>query len=174
MRRRCVAIAAVVALFVATPAAADPIVTDLPAPAQDPATLGRPTSPSAPPAVSSGSSSSAGGATSISTAAAATMGASLPATLTPDLSKPLQLLSGSVVETDGGSDLRLPPGRFLTEPVWSKFDAEIRRLQNAETNLTAQNKSLQAALGGWQPGWWTLLTMACGAGAAGWWLHGKL
>lgn len=94
--------------------------------------------------------------------------------VTPDLSKPVQLLSDSVVKTDGGSVLHLPPGRYYRENVWAALDAELRRLQDAETSLTAQNASLRNSLNSWQPGWWTLLTVACGAGAAGWWLHGKL
>lgn len=94
---------------------------------------------------------------------------------TPDLSKPLQLLSGSVVQTDGGSTLRLPPGRFLTEDLWGKLDTELRRLQTAEVRLTAENTSYHKQLDtGWQPGWWTLLSVVAGAGAAGWWLRGRL
>lgn len=101
--------------------------------------------------------------------------ASLPTQLVEvDLSRPVQLLSDSVVVTDGGSELHLPPGRYYRENVWATLDTELRRLQTQETRLTAENASLKAALGGWQPGWWTLLTVACGAGAAGWWLHGKL
>lgn len=98
-----------------------------------------------------------------------------PAPVTPDLSKPLQLLSDSVVRTDGGSVLRLPPGRFLTEDLWGKLDAELRRLQTAEVRLTAENASYKASLStGWQPGWWTLLSVVAGAGATGWYLRGKL
>jgi len=97
-----------------------------------------------------------------------------PVDVTPDLSKPVQLLSDSVVKTDGGSVLHLPPGRYYRENVWVVLDTEIRRLQAQETRLTAENASLRTAVGGWQPGWWTLLTVACSAGAAGWWLHGKL
>jgi hypothetical protein len=101
--------------------------------------------------------------------------ADLPTQLiTPDLSKPLQTLSDSVLQTDGGSEIRLPPGRFYTEAVWARLDAEFRRLQTVETRLTAENASLRATLGGWSPGWITILSVAAGAGAAGWWLHGKL
>jgi hypothetical protein len=69
---------------------------------------------------------------------------------------PLHLKSGSSVKTDGGSDLRLPPGYFLTEPDWSKLDAELRRLQNAETRLDAENKSMRKSLDD-GPGWGTLI-----------------
>lgn len=92
----------------------------------------------------------------------------------PDLSAPLHLPSDSVIQTDGGSILRVPPGRYLREDLWTRLDAETKRLQDAETRLTATNASLRATLGGWQPGWWTVLAIATGGVGAGWWLHGKL
>jgi hypothetical protein len=84
------------------------------------------------------------------------------------------LASGSAVHTDGGSDLRLPPGYFVDAPGWAKLDAETKRLQDAEVRLTAENHSLRAATSGWQPGWRTLaLTLATGL-AGGWYLHSRL
>lgn len=58
--------------------------------------------------------------------------------------------------TEGGTDLRLPPGYYLPEPVWRALDTEVRRLQDQETRLTAENASLTESATGWQPGWKTL------------------
>lgn len=89
----------------------------------------------------------------------------------PDLSRPVRLLSGSTVRTDGGSVLHLPPGRFLREDLWQTLDAETRRLQDVETRLTATNADLRATLGGWQPGWWALLGAAVAGVGAGWYVR---
>lgn len=70
--------------------------------------------------------------------------------------KPLRLHSASSMKTDGGVDLRLPPGYFLTEPDWDKLDKEVRRLQDAETRLSAENKSMRKSLDS-GPGWGTLV-----------------
>lgn len=87
-----------------------------------------------------------------------------------DLTRPLKLLSGSTVTTDGGSTLRLPPGRFLTESVWERLDAEVVRLQAAETRLTAENKSFRASIDAGAasgPSWWMLAgAFALGAATA--------
>jgi hypothetical protein len=55
----------------------------------------------------------------------------------------------------------LPVGTHVLEPpAWDKLDAETRRLQDAETRLTAENKSLRSQAGnGWRPGWKTLTTV---------------
>lgn len=47
----------------------------------------------------------------------------------------------------------LPPGHFVDEPSWSLLDNELRRLQDAETRLTAENHSLRETTKGWRPGW---------------------
>lgn len=84
------------------------------------------------------------------------------------------IASPSTVKTDGGTDLRLPPGYFLDEPTYSRLDVEMRRLQDAETNLTAQNKALRTDVSGFQPGWKTLaITLASGI-VLGWTLREKL
>jgi hypothetical protein len=68
----------------------------------------------------------------------------------------------------------LPPGRFLDERSWVTLDEEQRRLQDQETRLTAENKSLRATASAWQPGWKTLtLTLAVGL-AGGWYLNSRL
>jgi hypothetical protein len=85
----------------------------------------------------------------------------------------LHLLTPSTVHTDGGSDLHLPPGYFLDEATRGALDIEMKRLQDAETRLTAENTSLTASVG-WAPGWYTLaVTLAAGI-ALGWYAHDKL
>lgn len=140
MRRRAAAVAVLLALLAAAPAAGDP-------------------APTAPPTVIT---------------PAPTDSAFEPVEVKPDLSKPVQIVSDSVVQTDGGSILHLPPGRYYRENVWAALDTEIRRLQAAETRLAAENASLHKTLGGWQPGWWTLVTVLSAGAAGGWYLRGKL
>lgn len=84
----------------------------------------------------------------------------------PDPAHVLHLHTGSHVVTLGGSTLDLPPGWFLPEPRWDALDAETKRLQDAETRLTAENKSLRSAAGAWSPGWRTLI-IAVGVGVIG-------
>lgn len=49
----------------------------------------------------------------------------------------------STVQTEGGSSLSLPPGYFLDEETWQERDLELKRLQEQETRLVAENKSLR-------------------------------
>ncbi len=94
---------------------------------------------------------------------------------TAEAPPPTHLASSSAVHTDGGSDLRLPPGYFLAEPTWLRLDAETRRLQDAETRLRAENTSLRAsAATGWQPGWYTVVLAVSGGIALGVYLDHKL
>lgn len=60
----------------------------------------------------------------------------------------------------------VPPGHFVDTGSWDKLDAELRRSQNAETGLRAENKSLRTAVSGWTPGWKTI-TAALVVGLAG-------
>lgn len=76
---------------------------------------------------------------------------------------PIHLKSPSEVRTARGSELRLPPGYFLPEPTWAKLDNEIRRLQEAETRLKAENESLRAV----PSTSWGSWTLAAGALAGG-------
>jgi hypothetical protein len=55
----------------------------------------------------------------------------------------LRLLSTARCTTEGGSEIELAPGRYLPEPVWLALDGEARRLQDAETRLGAENRSLR-------------------------------
>jgi hypothetical protein len=92
----------------------------------------------------------------------------------PDLSHYVHLESSSHVTTDGGSTLTLPPGYFFDAPTYSAVDAEFHRLQDAETRLTAENKSMRASLASWEPGWYVLGGAVLSALALGWELRSKL
>lgn len=50
----------------------------------------------------------------------------------------------------------IPPGRFVDEGTWGRLDAELRRSQDAETRLQAENRKLRDSVSGWSPGWRTL------------------
>lgn len=58
----------------------------------------------------------------------------------------------------------LPVGTEILLPeAVTKLDVEIKRLQEAETRLSAENHSLRDTAKSWQPGWKTLLvTLATG------------
>ncbi len=49
----------------------------------------------------------------------------------------------SKLVTEKGAELRLPPGYFLDEKSWQERDLEMRRLQEQETRLGAENRSLR-------------------------------
>lgn len=51
--------------------------------------------------------------------------------------------SPSQIETEKGSKLSLPPGYFLDEKTWQERDLEMKRLQEQETRLKAENASLK-------------------------------
>lgn len=53
------------------------------------------------------------------------------------------LKSASTLRTEKGSELQLPPGYFLDEETWQERDLEMRRLQEQEARLAAENKSLR-------------------------------
>lgn len=80
----------------------------------------------------------------------------------------LHFVSPFHLKTDGGSELHLPPGYYLDEAKFTRLDNELRRLQEREVRLDAENKSLRASAGGWTPGWKTLMG-AIIVGAAGSW-----
>ena len=63
----------------------------------------------------------------------------------------------------------LPPGRFLAEPTWARLDDEVRRLQDAEVRLTAENASLRKDAAGWRPGWKSLASAVLVGVALGAW-----
>lgn len=70
------------------------------------------------------------------------------------------------ITTPRGTVLELPPGYYLAEPTWSALDAELRRLQERETRLEAENTSLRKSTTERPPGWGTL-ALVTGALATG-------
>lgn len=91
---------------------------------------------------------------------------------------PIHLQTSAEVKTDGGSQLRLPPGYFLDEPAWSALDTELRRLQDAETRLAAENTSLRASARTTTPtsppSWYVVVSTFATGVAVGWYVHSKL
>src|SRR5689334_9371519 len=78
-----------------------------------------------------------------------------PTTIVPPPPINLHFSSNTSVRTDTQPDveLRLPPGYYLDEDTWNKLDVEVKRLQEQEIRLAAENKSLRASASGWYPGW---------------------
>ena len=73
------------------------------------------------------------------------------------------LKTPSTLKTDGGSELRLPPGYFLDEQTWQERDLELKVAQEARTRLKAENASLRkSAADGPSVTFWTV-TFAVGA-----------
>lgn len=56
--------------------------------------------------------------------------------------------------------VRLSEGYYFDEPTYDRLDAEVKRLQDAETRLRAENDSLRKSAQAWQPGWLTVVTAA--------------
>lgn len=77
---------------------------------------------------------------------------------------PARLHGPSTATLDTGTRVRLPAGYFLPEPYWNALDVEMRRLQDAETRLAAENESLRSSGSTW--GWGTV-GIAAGALVAG-------
>lgn len=82
----------------------------------------------------------------------------------------------TTLEKNDGTQYLLPPGRFFDEPTWEMLDQELKRLQDQENRLGAENKSLRDSLGGWRPGWITvtsflLLGVASGVSGYYYWTH---
>lgn len=72
--------------------------------------------------------------------------------------------SPSTLTTEKGSELKLPPGYFLDERTWQERDLELKRLQEQEARLKAENKSLRASAS--SPTWLTVTTSAIGVALA--------
>ena len=92
----------------------------------------------------------------------------------PGFTVPTHIHSSSSVTTDGGSTLRLPPGYFMDEPSWDNLNVQVKKLQDLDTNLTAQNQAMQSSLSGWSPGWRTLAVAVVTGVALGVYLDRKL
>lgn len=69
--------------------------------------------------------------------------------------KPAQFQSATVCTTTAGSKIELPPGWWIVPPErWSELDLELRRLQEAETRLKAENATLTASIENARPAWY--------------------
>ncbi len=55
--------------------------------------------------------------------------------------------SPSTIKTEKGSEIKVPPGYYLDEKTWQDRDLEMRRLQEQEIRLGAENKSLRSSSG---------------------------
>lgn len=80
--------------------------------------------------------------------------------------EPLHIKTPSTLKTDGGSEVRLPAGVYVIGAAeWAALDVEVRRLQEQETRLVAENAALRESAGE-GPGLGTL-GLVVGAFAAG-------
>lgn len=64
--------------------------------------------------------------------------------------EPLHVRTPARLITDGGSDLRVPPGYYLPEPEWLQLDLKVKALQDDKVRLEAENKVFRDEPG---PGW---------------------
>lgn len=81
---------------------------------------------------------------------------------------------GVRTDTNRDEEIRLPPGYYLDEYTWKILDDEVKRLQDQEIRLGAENLSLRESASSWQPGWKiVLITLTIGV-AGGWYLRDRL
>lgn len=77
------------------------------------------------------------------------------------VAEPIHLLSGAKCEsTATGEEFELPPGFFLPEPEWEELDVEVKRLQEQEVRLEAENEVYRET----HQSWWAPLVLGIGAG----------
>lgn len=86
----------------------------------------------------------------------------------------LHMRTPSTLTTESGNTRQLPPGYFLDEETYGKLDTEVRRLQEQETRLVAENRSLRKTLSSWRPGWVVVMSAVVGGVALGVYAHSKL
>ena len=77
----------------------------------------------------------------------------------------LRMREDSTLTLKSGRVLDLPPGRYIEEIEFEKLEIEFKRLQDAETRLTAERDSYKKSTDQWRVGWKTLV-FAFTAGAA--------
>ncbi len=68
----------------------------------------------------------------------------------------------------------LPPGHFVDRNTWSALDVEMKRAQDAETRLAAENQSLRVSAASVQPGWYVVAGAVLTGLTTGWYVHSKL
>ena len=54
--------------------------------------------------------------------------------------EPLRFRTPAQCETEGGSSVRIEPGRFLPEPDWAKLEGDYKKLEDDNTRLIGENK----------------------------------
>lgn len=73
----------------------------------------------------------------------------------------IRIAGASTLTTDAGSVVRLPEGvHIIGEPEWQVLDLEVRRLQDAEIRLGAENTSLRNTAS--PPSWWGAIGLGVG------------
>lgn len=67
------------------------------------------------------------------------------------LPEPIHFPDPITVTTSAGNIYDLPPGYYLHEPSYDALDTALRRLQDSETRLTAENERLKKSVdkGSW-------------------------
>lgn len=87
----------------------------------------------------------------------------------------LRMREDTTLTKDNGEQYRLPPGHYYDDPTWEMLDDELKRLQNQETRLTAENESLKKSFEEtWKPGWATIfaaLLVGAGGGISGYYWY---
>jgi hypothetical protein len=84
-----------------------------------------------------------------------------------DVDLNLRISSRSTLKTEGGSELSLPARvRIMSEEKFEALDKEVRRLQEVETRLSAENASLRATPSG-SSTWIAVTIVAAGSLIAG-------
>ena len=74
--------------------------------------------------------------------------------------RPLHFLRPSEVITEKGIERKLPPGYFISEPLWDKLDIEFQKLESIKIRLEAENKSLKNSMKDTGPGLGTYSAIA--------------
>lgn len=78
---------------------------------------------------------------------------------------PIRFKTPITVTTEGGSVLNLDPGYYLTLDTWKTLDDEVKRLQESETRLKAENRVFREEAGfRWAP--WVVGLAALSVGIA--------
>jgi hypothetical protein len=77
---------------------------------------------------------------------------------------PIHVTVPTTISDAAGHSLALPPGFFLEEATWAALDVELRRLQEAETRLRAENQVFRDSDA--PPRWWWV-AVGVAVGAAG-------
>jgi hypothetical protein len=86
----------------------------------------------------------------------------------------VRLTAGGLLAVPDGRTFDLPTAtRVITPDGWALLDAEVRRLQDAETRLGAENTSLRASADTWRPGWIVVVSAVAVGLAAGWYVHAR-